>query len=462
MLKNYFIFSLLFITSVSGQEITKTKQKGIDSTQIKSLNEELFITKYKQSLEFFKEKKYEKSYLLLEELFNIKANDININFYLGRSAYEIKKYDEAISAYERFLFEKPNNYRVKLEMARSLFMTKSFKEAKKLFLEVKKDPKIPKASLVIIEYYLQLIDKSISKHFFNGVVMLGVIYDSNIGNQDESSLREFFKEFLGSTYDPNADIQVNDDSAWYNQEIAILNYKYKLNNSTEIKQDFLIFNKDSFDSAHDDTKVTLLSYTPGLSIKHNPKLTINYALYTDFLKYGGEDKLKTIALYPQFNYLYNKTNTITGYLKYQKKSDQQDNTKDSKYKEASASLKRVYNKTLSSTSNIIISNEKAKDGKQTSIDFTSIKGSFSLNFKYKPTLFFTPSLSYTITKYDDIDSSYLKKPENKQFKIALSTTYVYSPKWILQGSTDFTTQNSNIAPNEYDKYTFGINLIRPF
>ena len=463
-LKPYFPDMILKKQSLFTKKTDHPQSKSNSILQKNSLitiDKSTFLTKYKQALKYFKEKNYEKAYEELNQLFTQKPNNLNINFYLGRSAYETTRYHESIIAYERFLFEEPDNSRVKLEMARAFFMAGTIKESKRLFTEVKNDPKIPDSTLKIVNFYLKSIDNKTDKHSVNGIIMLGILKDSNINSRSNHDV-------FNNVYLPSSNIYLDltntteDASNWYNQEIALINHKYKLADNKSIKQDFLIYKKDSFDSTYDTTKVTLLSYTPALSVKYNEKLTIDYALYTDYLKYAGKSKLKTYALLPKFTYRHNRANNFTGYFKYQKKRDQQDSTQDATYTEANTNLVHTYNKKMSLTSSITISDETAKDSSQTGIDYRSIKSSLSFNYIYKPTLFFTPSVTYTRTEYDDIDTNYLVKKTNKQIKFALSTTYVYSPKWIVQGTADFTNQHSNIAPNEYDKYTFGLNLIRPF
>jgi len=478
---NYYVIYVVNIDATNKEQIRKELQNRFPDMILKNanfINEKLqflethnqvlsntkytsnaFLEKYKTALEYFKNKNYAKSYTLLNELLGTKQNDLNLNFYLGRSAYEIKRFDEAVSAYERFLFKKPDNMRVNLEMARTFFMTNVYKESKKLFLEVKKDPKIPKETLVIVDSYLKLIDKRTSKHFINGAIIIGVNYDSNYGSQDESNYFDYYndKAIIGAN-----SVAVEDDSAWYNQEIALINYKYKMNDKQEIKQEVMIFNKDSFHSQYNSTDITLLSYTPALSVHYTPKFSIDYALYMDYLKYGGKSKLKTIALFPQFVYKNDVNNKYFGYIKYQKKIDMQDKTQNSKYTEAGISFNHIYNYQIDFTSNITLTDEKADDKTQTDIDYTGVKAKFLSNYKYNPTLFITPSISYDITKYKNKDQVDLVKKENKRFKFGVSSTYIYTPQWIIQSNIDYTKQSSNILINEYSKHTFTLNLIRAF
>jgi len=425
------------------------------------INKKNFIKEYKKALENFKIQKYETAYNSLYTLFQQKSDNLNINFYLARSAFETKRYEESILAYERFLFIKPNNNRVKLEMARAYFMIASYKESKKILLEIKNNNKLPKVTSDIIDSYLLSINSKIKKNSINGILMIGALYDSNINNR---SSHDTFNDIYFPAADTYIDVtnSTQDASNWYNQEIALVNHRYKISDNKVFKNDFLIFNRESFNSAHDDTKLTLVSYNPALSIKYNEKFAIDYSLYADYLSYGGKTKLKTFALFPKFQYLYNSKNKLSGYLKYQNKSDQQDKTQDKKFLEARLNLKKSFTKTIDFTTRVTITDEKAKDSTQTGIDYTKVKGYIALNYKYSPNILFTPALSYSISKYDDIDPNYLIKEKNKEVKAILTSTYIYSPQWIFQNNIDYTRQKSNIELNEYNKYTFAFNIIRTF
>lgn len=62
-------------------ELPKIQEKSSVKT-----TKEIILNDYTQALNDFKNKNYQASYTLLNELFNKNLNDININFYLGRSA----------------------------------------------------------------------------------------------------------------------------------------------------------------------------------------------------------------------------------------------------------------------------------------------------------------------------------------------------------------------------------------
>lgn len=436
------------------KETPKTKQ----NTQ---LNKKEIVDKYKTGLLLFKDKKYEESYKVFNELFRDNLNDVNINFYLGRSAFETKRYQESLTAYERILFEQPDNSRVKLEMARTYFNTGNYPEAKRLLLEVKEDETVPAETIKIVDIYLAAADDKISRHSLTGVLMGGLVYDSNINSSAQMD-SEYVNYSLASS---GVVADTNKQNAVYNQEIALVNYAYRLTDTSSLKSDVLLFNKDSFQSSYNSTDVVLVSVTPAYSKIYNEKLSVDYGLYADLLWYGNIKLLRTYAAIPKFTYIHSKENKITGYYKYQSKFNEVATSKvnDSIYMEAQGALSHTYSPTLTLSPSLTLANEKVKHaGPLEGVDYSSFKFALGTNYIYKPTLFFAPSLSYTYKKYEVDDSTLNVEKVNKEYKVAFAATYILTPKWIVQGSTDYTYQSSTIPSSDYHKHTFNVNIIRPF
>ena len=74
----------------------------------------VYKAQYSKALKAFKNKNYDKSFKEFNLLFQNNLDNILINYYLGRSAYELGKYEFAISAYDRILIQEPNNSKVRL------------------------------------------------------------------------------------------------------------------------------------------------------------------------------------------------------------------------------------------------------------------------------------------------------------------------------------------------------------
>ena len=445
-----------------GSSLYADSDKGGKSSDLVKLDDET-VAKYRTALTYFKNKDYQKSYKLFDELFENNLNDPNINFYLGRSAFELKKYHDAIIAFDRVLFEKPDSLRAKLEMARAYFLTNALVDAKKLFKELKATPNLPANLVKVIDKYIEAVEGKEQRHSFAGVMIAGFEYDDNTNSKSDNEIyNNVYIPALATYLDMNNSTE--EDDAWAYQLIGLINYAYKVNDEIQNKHDIMMFMKGMFDSKYDSKDIKLVSYTPALSVTHSEKLTFDYALFIDNLWIDNVNTLRSFGMLPKFTYKYNDKTTLNGHLKYQIKKNQQtvNQSKDSKYVEVGAVLSYVYSKKFTATLGAVLSNENKDKINTEIIDNNSYALNFGGNYIYSDKLFIAPLLSIKHTNYDDIDPSYLKKKKNKEYKAGVTATYVYSPKTIVQAGLNFTKQDSNVQPDVYSKYIFTLNFVRPF
>ncbi|MBI3873836.1 MAG: hypothetical protein HY307_02315 [Arcobacter sp.] len=342
-------------------QVSQTKEVVADSE--KNTTKEVIIDTYTKALQEYKNKNYKVSYDLLNELFTKNLNDVNINFYLGRTAFELGLFDEAVLAYDRILFEKPETLRVQFELGRTYIAKENYLDAKKYFMLLTEDSKTPQDLLLLSKKYLAMVEDKISKHKVTGIVMAGINYDSNINN---SSKYEFFDyPIIGQVQNTT-----KKDAAFAHQEVAVVNYSYQLNDKYLLKNDGLIYLKSMFENDLDSQNVKMISLAPSLNYIYQENLSFDYGVFIDNLWVGGNDYIQSYGINPKLNY----------------------NPKE--------------NETL----------------KKTTYD----------------------------TRYE------------KQYLIKIGTTYLYTPQWILQSDVSFTAQIASEKAFEYNKYNFGINIIRPF
>ncbi len=431
---------LLFMTSLYSKDIN-IKDTANNTT-----------TQYKQALQFFNKKNYQRSYDLFNILFIDHLDDAKINFYLGRSAFELKKYNEAIIAYERVLFQKPNNIRVKLELARSFLLYKSYDEAKRMFNTIKNTKDISSKIIKLIDIYLEQIESRTSKHSIDGVFIIGYNDDSNINNTADPHT------FGSLTYTDTA------QSAKSHQEIFVLNYKYKISDTLINKNNFLALNKSMFNNKHENKDLRLYKFAPSVIKTYSSKVNTKYGFFTDSLYENKINTLKSYGIHPTINYRYNNTNIIKSSLKYKKKKYQQsaDNDKDSSVSDLSFSITNIHSKKVLNTYSTTYSTEKKDRGTRTDISNRNFLFSFQNKYMYKPYIALTTSLSYKETKYDEITTAYAIRKKNKLISLGLSGTYIFNSKFILQTNVNHYDQNSNIKTDVYNKNTFAINLLRSF
>jgi Tfp pilus assembly protein PilF len=194
---------------------------------------------------FFKNKEYEKAYISFEKAFFKDMANMEISFYLGRTAFELGNFKEAQVAFNRVLMNDENNLRVKLELGRIFLAQNNFIESEKIFREVLKE-EIPQEVTKKINFMLKIIEDKKQKHYFNLAFILESGFETNINS---STNQENLVDYI---YDKNKqygitknDIQVDEnlDSVFYSQNL-ILNYKYKINkNSLFLKSSINIFSQ---------------------------------------------------------------------------------------------------------------------------------------------------------------------------------------------------------------------------
>ncbi|WP_455756199.1 tetratricopeptide repeat protein [Sulfurimonas sp.] len=168
------IVSLLFI-SLDAQDM---------GTQSNKLNQELEVRNSKSYLDafnFFKMGDFTKSLKLFEQLSSEYPEHEYVNYYYGRSAFELEQYELAYSAFDRVLITNPSNHRARLELARVLFLMKGYKEAKKEFEQVLMSP-IPPTVRATIEKFLLAIKDQEKGYKLNKVAIVGFGWDDNINN----------------------------------------------------------------------------------------------------------------------------------------------------------------------------------------------------------------------------------------------------------------------------------------
>ena len=140
-----------------------------------------------QGMAAFQNKEYKKSYDLFLNAFELVPDHFGINFYLGRSAYEIRHYEMAVMVYERALIIKPEDNRVKLEMARAFQKLGVYDMARKYCNEVLlSDP--PETVRQNIELFLAYIDRFEQRHFFRGTITLGLDWNDNVWSSPSDNI----------------------------------------------------------------------------------------------------------------------------------------------------------------------------------------------------------------------------------------------------------------------------------
>jgi len=164
----------------------------------------------------------DRTYQEYYEFFRKDPGNPDINFNLGKAAFEAGDFEAAVMAFERVLMARPDAVRVKLEIARCYFRLGSLEAAAQYFEEVlAEDP--PRQVREHIEKYLNAVRSSRKEHFLSARVSMGMDFDDNVNTAPTSSSIEII-DLLGNVFPVTVDGAQSDQIT---TAAAHLNYLYK-------------------------------------------------------------------------------------------------------------------------------------------------------------------------------------------------------------------------------------------
>jgi len=418
----------------------------------KSLNIEL----YNKALGYYKNGDYKTSYTLFKELYRSNLDNINVNYYYGRSSFYLNKYEESISAFDRILINKPNNLRARLELARAYFKIGNFNDAKREFQKILKH-QISYSVKENIKKYIIAIETVKKRNFLSGALIAGIGYDSNLYNSPDSN--NFYIPSLGSSITNTT----TDDSDWYHQEILAVDDVYDFGDigSYAFKNNFVAMNKTL--KRYSSKNIVYLMYSPAIIYKSN-RYGYDISFLSDKMWYGSEPYMYTYAFNPKLWYKINDRFIINSAFKYQKKiySESINHNNDAKNINLKFNSVWRYRDDLQFNSGISFERERKVRGSLTNIDYDKVSVAFNGTKSINALLKIGLDLSYSLEKYKDFDATYLNKREDKEYVVGLNSLYRLSKNLLLKTNIAYIKNDSNQDASKYDKYTFGINIIKPF
>jgi tetratricopeptide (TPR) repeat protein len=417
------------------------------------------FTSYDQALKLFKEKKYKDAYEIFYSLSKSDLGNQDLNFYLGRAAYEQGEYDLAISYYDRILFLEPNNSRVKLEVAQSYLMLKNYVQAIKEFQNVLIDTKIPQNVRTNVQSKLDFINNTMQKHFFSGALIFDLSYDSNVDNSSAAGDYTIYVPQLSSdlTLSNSSDTK----SDYYADTIAVLNHVYKYKENMTLNNNMVLFAQD-YDTKKD-------SNIQVLSLSTNPTYYLNQDKYSsglglDYVRLNDKDYLKTFNFTLSNSHIFTQMvlNDITFKISKKLYDQSSDKTKDSMVYELKNTYKHKTNDYGLFTLNTSYNKEIAIETTRTDVT----KETFDINVQNSLPLPLEYTLNTTIGSkkviYKDKDVNFLNRRTDKTHSFALGFTKPITKNLILGLTGTIQNTLSNQEPYEYNKQIIKSTLIYTF
>ncbi len=410
----------------------------------------------KKAMQSYQNKNYK---IALEEFLKIKSfsDSAKVDYYIGRSYYELGDYEQALAAYERVAINEPNNKRVILETAQTYFMLGMYEEARTRFDIILADPTVPEIVKSNILARLNSIDSKTKKHFTNFGLLLGYGFDTNINNTTGIGSYSVYIPQLGTNL--NLTPEEEKDSTF--QEIGtIFNHIYKHTENITLKNSVTFYTQSYTEENSKDLSLISLSTTPIYTVdKTNYMLTFGF----DHIWYGDDAYLNNYYIAPKISHLIKDNLIYEGSVKVTKKDFFEPNSdKNGVSYELSNKIMQQDNRYGIIGLEAILGTEKRTKDTRTDVakDHLSIK----LNHTYKlySNLSLNSNISYSDIKYKYTDINFLSKRDDEIYSFGVGLSYEYSKQTILGLSYNYTNQNSNHEPFDYDKQVVKTSLYYNF
>jgi len=322
---------------------------------------------YESAIDSYKQKDFTVSYEKLSKLYLTNLSDANLNFYLGRSAYETGHYEMALAAFERVEMLDEGNLRNRLEMARTYFMLKMYEDSELAFEEVLVNPNMPQNLRRNIELYLAKVKGVQQKSFTYATVNIDWIYDSNVNYGQ-------LHDDIGGGF--HAKPEVSDSALQVYGDITNI-YDIGEKNGFFIKNRFIGLIKDYRDE--DTYDLGYIAYSPSLLYiytKHTTELVFNI----DGLSIGKKDYLRTYSVKPRYEYAHTSTLRSMVHFKFLEKDFQQTSeyNLDARHYELGYSLQKILSPRSYAQLGLIGLAERKEHGTRTDVDYDE----YRLNINY--------------------------------------------------------------------------------
>jgi hypothetical protein len=251
----------------------------------------LSATEFDDGLSLFQSGDYDRAYTVFNRLFENGDTTKDLDFFLGRSAFEIEKYNEALFAFDRVLIEiegidKIRENRTKLELARTHIALNEIETGKKLLKEVlASEP--PESVEENIEKLLISLEKpkEMKKHTLQLFANISVGLEENVNSQPQE---ERLKDYYG-----NSGLKGDRVDSLYVSETANIFYGYNFNKNFSINTNLFGYNQNYSDDS--DYDITYLSAQLSPAFRSEEKYRVELPMKFDTVTYGGEPLLNSYS-----------------------------------------------------------------------------------------------------------------------------------------------------------------------
>lgn len=407
---------------------------------------------YEKAKSLYSQQAYGEAYTLLSGLYQDNLDNAELNYILGKSAFESNEYSMALAAFERVSFLEPDNIRNRLELARAQYQIRLFEEAEIGFNEILKVPAIPENVRKNIEYYLAAIAQHQQRSFLHLTARAGILYDSNVNFGSSSDTVTL--PTLGTTF--NTDDPVDD---FAHEESLNLDHLYDigLQGGAMIRNSLAFYNRQYFEEEGYDFR--LLSYSPAF-IYNEQKSSYELIASLDRSFLEQHSYYTGFSLNPKWTYVYSPSlRHILSFKAGEKNYFQSsDGGLDSNQLELSGGLETYLSTTNALRGDFTLTRQSSKGGNREDVDYDE----YGLNILYTDQLHSKQILQVNLGAkkrlYDDFNIASSAYRSDETMYGTFNFIQRLNDALSVELLANYTHTDSTLAMYSYDKCTLSISL----
>lgn len=410
---------------------------------------------YQEAKKLYAAKAYGDSYALLSSLYLNALDNAELNFYLGRAAFESGDFSMALAAFERVAMLEPDNVRNSLELARTQYYVHLFAEAEGGFKKIHQNPGLPENVRLNVEYYLSSIAKQQQRSYIFTTARAGILYDSNVnfGSIDDT----FTLPGLGifSSSKPIRDIA--------HEEAASLTHLYDFGarGGWIMRNGISIYNR-SYSDEH-DYNLVLFSYSPAL-VYNDKRSSYEFIGGINHLCLGGKSYYSSYSIQPKWTYSYlpSLRQSLAFSIGRKDYSRTIDEGMDSRSLEAEAALEYYLSASSSLQAQLVASRQIKNGGDRIDVNYVDISPSLLYTNQLLPRTILQANASLKSRKYDDYSDLFQSYRTDKTVYGSINLIQRLTNDISLEFMANYNHTDSTLSVYSFDKYMLSMSLSTRF
>jgi len=409
---------------------------------------------YEEAKKFYASKEYTRSYAILSTLYLEALDDPKLNFYLGRSAYEVGELSAAIAAFERVMMLEPDNVYNRVELARAQQSAGLSSEAEEGFAKVVQYPGLPQNVRDQVEYYLSAIAKQRQRSFFSATARAGFLYDSNVnfGSSDDIYILPAYGVFPAAH-------SVSDTA---HEETLRVTHLYDIGESkgAMIRNQLGLYNRRYSDEHGYD--LTVFSYNPAM-IYSNERSLYELVAGVDRVLLGGNNYYMQYSLQPKWMYSYSSSLRQTVAFKIGRKNyTETANALDSRNIQMQAGLEYYFTPANSLRGELFSSRQIKNSGNRVDVNYNETGANFLYTNQLLPMSILQANMGVKRRDYDDYSTLFQSNRTDKTVYGSINLIQRLTKAVSLEFLGNYNHTDSTISIYHFDKYTLGLSLSTRF